>query len=247
MIRQLFANAGGVPEAGRATGAAPFSLALHAVAIGGLLFLSSQKIASTDARPPIPVYQPPVEATALPVVVKMEPRAAQPVGRRLAGAPKAPAPNVATPPPLVPPTEAVDDPKDHFEINPGPETTAGPGAGLVCPDCLIGPAAVSAPPGDGPAAPLVRISIVDAPRKMHDAAPRYPDIAKKIHLEGEVILDCTIGVDGHVRETKVLQGHPLLAPAAVEAVRQWVYTPTRLNGQPIAVLLTVTVKFHITR
>ena len=52
---------------------------------------------------------------------------------------------------------------------------------------------------------------------------------------------------GSVVELRVLSGHPLLDPAAVDAVRRWRYTPTRLNGVPVAVLLTVNVRFDLSR
>jgi TonB family protein len=248
MIRQLFSSAGGVSEAGRTRGAAPFSLALHAVAIGGLLFLSSQKVASTDVRPPVPVYQaPPAEATPVPVVGTVKSENKAPSGRRAPAAPKVQPPSTATPQPFVPPTEPVDNPSDPYEIDPAADhPSKATGSTGNCAGCLVGPESIPGPPSDAPPA-LVRISTIDAPRKMRDAAPRYPPLAKNIHLEGDVVLDCTIGVDGHVRQTKVIQGHPLLTPAAIEAVQQWQYTPTRLNGQPVSVLLTVTVKFRLVR
>ncbi len=60
-----------------------------------------------------------------------------------------------------------------------------------------------------------------------------------------MILECTIGVDGRVEDVKVLRSVPLLDAAAVDAVRQWVYTPTLLNGVPVPVIMTVTVNFKL--
>jgi periplasmic protein TonB len=78
-------------------------------------------------------------------------------------------------------------------------------------------------------------------------APVYPEIARAARVSGIVVLECTIGPSGHVSDVRVLTGHPLLNPAAVEAVRQWRYMATRLNGVPVAVLMTVTVRFTVSR
>jgi len=86
---------------------------------------------------------------------------------------------------------------------------------------------------------------IKAPVKLKDVAPLYPAIARPAHVQGTVILECTIDPMGHVRDVKVLRGVPLLDQAATDAVRQWVYTPTRLNGVPVAVIMTVTVRFTL--
>jgi TonB family protein len=83
------------------------------------------------------------------------------------------------------------------------------------------------------------------PRKVRDAAPEYPEIARRIRVSGEVVIDCLIDEQGHVREATVLHGHPLLAPAAVAAVERWAYAPSLLNGVPVQVLMTVTVHFQL--
>jgi protein TonB len=63
--------------------------------------------------------------------------------------------------------------------------------------------------------------------------PEYPQIARQSGAQGEVILTATIGLDGRVKNLKVESGHPLLRNAAIAAVKQWVYTPTLLNGKPV--------------
>jgi protein TonB len=60
-----------------------------------------------------------------------------------------------------------------------------------------------------------------------------------------VILEATISPQGRVADVKVLRGIPLLDNAAVNAVREWTYSPTLLNGVPVAVVMTVTVNFHL--
>jgi TonB family protein len=81
------------------------------------------------------------------------------------------------------------------------------------------------------------------PAKVHDVRPVYPAAALAANVQGVVILDAHVGVDGSVVEAKVLRSIPLLDDAAIEAVRQWRYAPTLLNGVPIEVIVTVTVNF----
>jgi periplasmic protein TonB len=73
--------------------------------------------------------------------------------------------------------------------------------------------------------------------------PVYPPLAKQARIQGVVILEAIIGRDGAVTEVKVISGHPLLQQAAIDAVSQWKYKPTLLNGEPVEVVTTVTVNF----
>ena len=86
---------------------------------------------------------------------------------------------------------------------------------------------------------------VRPPQKVVHVSPVYPGIALSSRVSGVVILEATIGEDGRVREVRVLKSYPLLDQAAIDAVRQWRYTPTLLNGRPVSVLMTVTVSFSI--
>jgi protein TonB len=80
---------------------------------------------------------------------------------------------------------------------------------------------------------------------VHDVSPAYPAIAQSARVQGMVIIQATIGVDGSVVDATVLRSVPLLDEAALTAVRQWRYTPTRLNGEAVAVIMTVTVNFQL--
>ena len=84
---------------------------------------------------------------------------------------------------------------------------------------------------------------IQAPRKIRHVDPAYPELARTAGVSGIVILECVIDREGRVQSVQVLSGHPLLKAAAVHAVGQWAYTPTRLNGVPVAVVMTVTVRF----
>jgi protein TonB len=83
------------------------------------------------------------------------------------------------------------------------------------------------------------------PRKLKDVRPVYPPDAIHARVQGVVILECTIDSTGKVVQAKPLRSIPLLTEAAVEAVKQWEYTPTELNGVPVPVIMTVTVNFKL--
>jgi protein TonB len=85
------------------------------------------------------------------------------------------------------------------------------------------------------------------PRRIRATVPTYPELARRAHIEGKVVLECVIDTDGRVTDVRVVSGPALLAGAALDAVRTWVYTPTTLNGQPIRVILNVTVTFALAR
>jgi TonB family protein len=80
---------------------------------------------------------------------------------------------------------------------------------------------------------------------IHRVEPVYPEQAKSIGLQGIVKLSITINEEGFVYELKVESGHPILVEAAIEAVKQWQYSPTLLNGEPVAAQAMVTVVFNL--
>jgi periplasmic protein TonB len=100
-------------------------------------------------------------------------------------------------------------------------------------------------PPPAPASPLPVGGAISPPRKVFHVAPVYPDIARAAGITGVVILEAVIGEDGRVRDVRVLRSVPLLDQAAADAVRRWVFTPTLLNGQPVPVVMTVTVGFAL--
>lgn len=85
---------------------------------------------------------------------------------------------------------------------------------------------------------------IRAPQTIADVAPIYPPLALAAGVDGVVILEAVIAEDGSVNDVRVLRSIPLLDAAAVEAVRQWRFTPTLLNGEPVPVIMTVTVAFR---
>lgn len=102
-------------------------------------------------------------------------------------------------------------------------------------------------PGFAPQAPVRVGGDIRPPKKIRDVKPIYPPSMREAGRTGLVIIDAIIGTDGAVSSIRVLsaQAHPDLAVAAVDAVRQWLFTPTLLNGAAIEVVMTVTVRFDL--
>ena len=76
-------------------------------------------------------------------------------------------------------------------------------------------------------------------------APKYPDIAARARLEGTVVLDVRVGIDGEVNSLRILKSAPVFDSAALESVRQWTYKPARRRGVPVEVTITETVTFQL--
>jgi TonB family protein len=94
-----------------------------------------------------------------------------------------------------------------------------------------------------PQTPVRVGGVIREPRKIKDVKPVYPDDAREAKVQGMVILEVVIGKDGSVTGAKVLRPVPLLEQAALDAVGQWKYEPTQLDGEPVEVLMVVTVNF----
>jgi periplasmic protein TonB len=187
--------------------------------------------------------EPPRASEWVMVVAKIPapPRDPSPVKPTSASTAPLEAPDAVTPEPPAPPA-ASPGPTD-FDV-PGGDPLGGPfvpGGVASAGDPLPPP-----PPPPPVARPVYRVGgDIKPPQKIRDVAPRYPQTARSAHVQGIVILEATIGEDGSVRDVKVLRGTPLLDNAAVEAVRQWLFTPPMLNGQAVPAAMTVTVSFRL--
>jgi protein TonB len=102
------------------------------------------------------------------------------------------------------------------------------------------------PPVEQPPARVPVLSTVQEAKLITRVMPIYPRPAIATRTTGAVHLAAVIGADGRIRELRVLSGHPWLVQAAVEAVRQWVYKPTTLAGEPVEVSTDITVTFRLT-
>jgi protein TonB len=244
MPRTLFQEL--VPEAGGAGSwrALPLSLALHAAAVtaGALLVRPTAAVEAEPPRGPLTW----VEERARPRVVPAAPQTAAP--RPRAGRSAAPAP-------LPEPVRLDLDPVPLAELESGVyDTTPAPclvgcGSGDAAGEGTEQGAGEGVSGGGNGAADEPRAigGELDPPRKTRHVVPAYPELARRTGVGGSVVVECVIDVDGQVSQARVLRGHPLLDGAALEAVRQWRYEPTRLNGVPVPVLLTVTVSFVVAR
>jgi periplasmic protein TonB len=218
----------------------PLSIAVHALLISAAIIVPLVVTDSSVLPVPSAMFAF-VTAAALP----LPPAAPLP---RLAAASKPPAvanPNAAPaePPPDIAPERPSQATGEPFR---GLENTTGlvPGGGVESLAASPPPPPPPARPADTPA-PVRLNSGVQGPTKIKDVLPVYPRIAQAARVQGVVIIEATIGPTGAVQDARILRSIPLLDAAALEAVRQWEYTPTRLNGQPVAVLMTITVNFTL--
>ncbi len=100
-------------------------------------------------------------------------------------------------------------------------------------------------PLETPQAPMRIGGSVAAAKLIHQAKPIYPRLAIQARIQGVVKLEAIINEDGAIDDLRVLSGHPLLIQAALDAVAQWRYQATLLNGRPVAVITTVEVHFRL--
>jgi protein TonB len=80
---------------------------------------------------------------------------------------------------------------------------------------------------------------------IHKVQPNYPPLARSARIQGQVVLQAVIGKDGTIQNLHAVSGHPMLTPAAIDAVKQWRYKPYFLNGEPVEVDTQITVNFTL--
>ena len=100
------------------------------------------------------------------------------------------------------------------------------------------------PPPPARVAP-VRVSHMSEGDLVHKVLPIYPPLARSAHIQGQVVLQAVISKQGVIENLRLLNGHPMLVPAAIEAVRQWRYRPYFLNNEPVEVETQITVNFSL--
>jgi len=232
--------------------------------------LITGKVQHVPSTPAIPILvSTSIQGTALAVIALMSFLVAS---RELPAVPDvlafvAEMPAVAPPPPPPPPAPAARAPQPTSpqpnafvapieappEIVPEPIGAAiadvgvpgGVEGGIVSGVVGSVPVIVEGPPPPPAVHEPVRIGgQVSTPALLKRVEPVYPAIAQVAAIDGIVILDAIVDEHGRVQSLKVLRGHPLLAKAATDAVRQWEYEPLKLNGTPTAFELTVSLWFH---
>jgi len=118
---------------------------------------------------------------------------------------------------------------------------------VALPQAVKPKAAEPAPPKSVPSGPIHVSSGVTAAKLVFGPPPVYPRIAVAARSQGIVRLEATIAEDGSIRNLQVVSGPPLLVNAALDAVRQWRYHPTLLNGTAVQVLTEIDVTFTLSR
>jgi periplasmic protein TonB len=133
------------------------------------------------------------------------------------------------------------------ELPPDVIPSAGPSGvfGGIPGGNMIAAAGPAAPPPPKPTAParIKQGGNVTAASIITQTRPVYPPLARQARIQGNVVLHAIIDKDGRVAQLEVVSGHPLLVQAALDAVKQWRYKPTQLNGDPVEVDTTITVTF----
>ena len=129
-----------------------------------------------------------------------------------------------------------------MELNKARASVAVRAAGVAPPPPPPPPLGGGAPP---PGAPVRVGGNIKPPTKVRDVRPIYPADAMRAQIQGVVILETTIDASGRVEDARVLRSIPMLDQAAVDAVMQWEFVPTLLNGAPVPVIMTVTVNFTL--
>jgi protein TonB len=246
-MHRMFADlveSGGGP-ARRGGFALPASMVLHAAAGAALVLVP------LFTRGGFPVVEP--APVSIPDFVVVRP----------AGGDPGPRPPRGTPPVTRTALAVVSDARPEPDPEPPVDATLGPPSdttpALPClVGCGAGTGADSLPGDDGrggkggdgsgpatPATPVRTGGAISPPVKVRHVMPVYPEIARAARVQGDVVLDCVIGAEGRVTEVRILGGPVLLQTAAADAVKQWLYRPTLLNGVAVPVIMSVTVRFTL--
>jgi protein TonB len=217
------------------------SVAIHAGILAALLILPVyyarntlvlQKLTPTYVFTPAPPAPPPPAAAAAPKT--------QPVTQ-----PKVIMPTPMVTPQIVPKHVAEDNsaaPPQVADAVAGGVPGGVPGGVL---GGVLGGTGSLAPPAP-PKSAVVRVGgDVKAPQLLKQTKPDYPPVARTAHVEGTVVIDAVIDKNGNVVSEHAVSGPGLLVSSALDAVKQWKYQPTYLNGQPVDLAMQVTVDFQL--
>lgn len=114
-------------------------------------------------------------------------------------------------------------------------------------DCATAPATDAVATSPRPADAVASGGEIRAPRPEHRVDPVYPADLRQAGVDGDVVVEATIGSDGIVRNARAISGDPRLQPLALAAVRQWRFRPGTMNGKPVDVLYRTTITFHLSK
>ena len=220
------------------SGSLPISIAAHLVV---LLLLFAVPLVGNVVIPTVTVILPEYVLAAPappPPEVVMRPAARTPQNTTA----EAPAPIPTAAPPAILPE------RDARVFDPGPvipdASAIGDPGGL--PSGIVSSAPIPRPPDPPrPSGPVRVADLPIPPRKTVDVRPIYPDVARIARVEGTVVMEAVLDPSGHVTQLRVIKSRPLLDQAALDAVRQWRYTPSVYGGRPVSVLMTITIRFTL--
>jgi len=205
----------------------------------------------TPTRESLAARLSPVEPIAPAGSALEAPTATMPVATASASGPPtspAPAPATAIPPAPQPAAEAGQRPPETRAAQPAETAAPTPAVTETRPSADApkpAPTGVAAAP---PAETPLRVGgQVQEARLIRRREPVYPPLARQARIQGVVKLEAVIGPDGRVEKVEAISGPPLLRQAAIDAVRQWVYEPSRLNGQPVRVTTQIEINFTLGR
>jgi protein TonB len=226
------------------------STAAHVIAVGALLAIPLAYVSAELPRVP----------DVVTFVVSAAPPPPPPPPPAPAATPSKPKPikPVPTPGPRAAPVEAPREIVAETHVDVGSEEGVPGGVEGGIPGGVVGgvigglitEVPPPPPPAPKPAPAVVRDPVrvggeLKAPTLIERVEPEYPAIAVRAQVRGVVILEAIVDRDGRVEDVRVLRSIPLLDNAAMEAVRQWRYSPLLLNGTPERFVLTVTVNFGL--
>ena len=224
------------------------SFTIQTLAVGVVLLIPLYYVEQLTVLPtmPVPVYAPKLPHVKIMSVVReaasaFAPQLVQPSARR----------------PLTAPTRIPVLSQQRAVISDAgaPQFADVPAGGFAGDGFLVGDRGLMMPPpappepkaeAKAPRTGPVRVGgDVQSARLIHQVRPLYPALAKQVRTQGTVRLQAIIGRDGAIQNLQLMSGHPLLVPAAVDAVKQWRYRPTLLNGETVEVLTQIDVHFHL--
>jgi len=227
------------------------SITVHVAGVAALIvfFITRPDRVIATVHPPslpMPVIVSPPPAVSVPTAQPAEQPKLQPALRP--PAPPPPPTHMPTPADSAEPVPAPIEAPAGIARETGAESRVASGVeGGVpggIPGGVVGGVVGGAPPSGSGTGNVVRVGpTMQPPRKIKDVKPVYPAGALPSRSQGAVVIEATIGTDGKVQDAKVLHSVAGLDQAALDAVRQWEYTPSLLNGVAVAVIMTVVVNF----
>ena len=216
----------------------PLSIAAHTMVIGALIIVP---LAAFGALPTPPSLIPKyilVDPKPLPLPPPAAPRRPPEITSTQMSNPSAA--------PVVAPPDVRPEPDLQPRASRVGEVENGGGGDVL--GGLTPPRALPPPPAREPVAAVSPVrpgGDIRQPVRIKDVAPVYPALAQAARIQGVVIIEATIDINGRVQDARILRSIQQLDGAALDAVRQWQYTPTLLNGMPVPVIITVTVNFKL--